>query len=182
MGRTKLSLLAGVLFWSGYCVADEYRANGGQGGELHISGSFLEAPCGLVMRSEFQDVLLDSSVIASLQKPGDTGEAKQITFHLVGCKTAQGQSKLTGRDATIRFLSVADPDEPTLFRMNGITGIGLRLQDKNGRLVVPGETRKPLFSSSAMDALTYTVVLVRTKAPLSTGNFEATVDFGMSYE
>lgn len=177
-----LILFSGMLPWSNSIAADNGSATGDQG-TLYVKGSLQEGPCHLMMRSAFQDVKLESSAIANLHNPGDTGKPQQMTFRLVGCRpSAGGESGGAGRDITAKFLSPADPDDPTLLRINGVTGVGLKLQDRKGRLVMPGEPQKLLFMSTAGDVVTYTVIPVRTTAPLTTGEFVATVDFGMSYD
>ncbi|MBF7993488.1 fimbrial protein [Rahnella laticis] len=172
-------MLAGGMLWSASCAAvDDWNVSG-EHGELQIHGALMEAPCLLDMRSEFQDVKMDSSAIAHLHKTGDTGQPVQITFRVLGCFAA----RVSARDMPIvSFMSPADPDEPTLLQIGGVSGIGLRILDEQGKQILPGERHQPQFSSAGGNTLVYNVLPVRTRAALTTGRFKATVDFRMNYE
>lgn len=178
--------LTGALLASAFtCAESRFSESGVQPvgqGVLHVAGSFQEAPCQMAMRSKYQDIVMDGSAIANLRKPGDTGQPQKITFHFLACRTADGKNKLAGRGANIVFQSAADPNEPTLLRIKGVSGVGLRILDDRGRMVIPGQPVEPRFQSSNLSEMTYTVIPVRTAAPLTTGEFKATIDFGMRYE
>ncbi|EPJ5577858.1 hypothetical protein I5445_08955 [Citrobacter farmeri] len=174
-------LLAGLLLSFGsYAASDE--SAGGMQGTLNVNGFLLESPCGLDMRSEFQIIEIKDPGITTLSKPGDTGTPLELIFRLPGCRAAHMKSTTGSIKSMVRFMSQADPDEPSLFRLNGATGVALRIMDSRGRQVLPGERKNPAFKNSAGNLLVYTVIPVRTKAKLTTGNFEATIDFGMLYE
>ena len=174
-----MTMLSSGMLWSASCAAADSWNVDGQHGELQVHGSVMEAPCLLDMRSEFQDVKMDSSAIASLKNPGDTGLPVLLTFRLLGCFA----SRVSAKDMPIiSFQSPADPDEPTLLQMGGVTGVGLRILDEHGRQVLPGERHRPQFSTNGGSTLVYQVIPVRTSAPLTTGRFQATVDFRMNYE
>ncbi|MFO6300199.1 fimbrial protein [Rahnella selenatireducens] len=172
-------LLTGVMLWSASCAATDDWNVSGENGDLQIHGSLREAPCLLDMRSEFQDVKMDSSALASLHNTGDTGQPVRVTFRLLGCFAARGSAKDM---PVVTFMSAADPDEPTLLQMSGVSGVGLRILDKQGRQIIPGERHQPQFSIAGGNTLVYDVIPVRTRAPLTTGRFQVTVDFRMNYE
>ncbi|MBV6819326.1 type 1 fimbrial protein [Rahnella sp. PD12R] len=172
-------MLTGGMLLSASCAAADNQNTGAGEGDLQIHGALMEAPCLLDMRSEFQDVKMDSSVIAHLHKTGDTGQPVQVTFRLLGCFAARAGIK---EMPVVSFQSPADPDEPTLLSIGGVSGIGLRILDEQGRQVMPGERHQPQFSSDGGNTLVYNVVPVRTRATLTTGRFQATVDFRMNYE
>lgn len=181
VGRRYLDgvMLTCVMLWSASCAAaGNLNASAGEG-DLQIHGALMEAPCLLDMRSEFQDVKMDSSVIAHLHKTGDTGQPVQVTLRVLGCFAA----RVSARDMpVVSFISPADPDEPTLLQIGGVSGIGLRILDEQGQQIQPGERHQPQFSLAGGNTLVYNVIPVRTSAPLTTGWFKATVDFRMSYE
>ncbi|MFU2317535.1 fimbrial protein [Rahnella sp. PCH160] len=107
-------VMAGGIVWSASCAAvDDWNIQG-EHGELQIHGSMMEAPCLLDMRSEFQDVKMDSSAIANLHNTGDTGLPVRVTFRLLGCFAARAAIK---EMPFVSFQSPADPDEPTLLKM-----------------------------------------------------------------
>jgi type 1 fimbria pilin len=173
--------LASILLWSNGNAMDS-KTLPRQQGELYISGEFREGPCFLDMRSKFQDVELDNSAIANLRNIGDTGQPRKLILHLWGCKTLRLKNKYGVSAINVHFMAPADADEPTLFRLNGASGIGLRVIDDAGHQILPGKERQLLFHSSSDNNLELTVLPVRTKAPLSTGYFDATINFGLNYE
>ncbi|MFU2317534.1 fimbrial protein [Rahnella sp. PCH160] len=63
-----------------------------------------------------------------------------------------------------------------------MSGVGLRILDEQGRQIMPGQRHQPQFSTGGGNTLVYNVIPVRTRAPLTTGRFQATVDFRMNYE
>lgn len=165
-----LALLSARMLWADCYAADQLSASG----EIEVHGTLQEGPCLVSMRSAFQDVVLDNTALANLHKPGDTGKPQQIVLHLLGCHAAEMEMALL-------FLAKADLDDPNLLKIDGISGVGLRLLNRNGRMIIPGVEHTPLFISAGND-LVYTVIPVRTTAPLSAGNFTAAVDFGIRYE
>lgn len=173
------ALLASGMLWSTCSSASDSWNVQGEHGVLEINGSLMEAPCLLDMRSEFQDVAMDSSALANLRHPGDTGQPVTLTFRLMGCFAARVSDKAM---PMISFLSAADADEPTLLKMGGVSGVGLRILNDQGRQIAPGERYQPHFTTAGGNTMVYQVIPVRTVAPLTTGRFKATVDFRMSYE
>nr|WP_241029908.1 fimbrial protein [Citrobacter sp. ku-bf4] len=135
---------------------------------------------------------MDNSALGAMKRPGDTGNPTQIVFRLLGCESTGGLQRsgrigpLTWDETqpvvTVSFMGATDPDDPTLLLIAGMSGVGLRIQDSNGRTVIPGTRGKPQFVTTGSDELTYTVIPVRTIAPLIAGEFRASVDFGISYD
>ncbi|WP_426445654.1 fimbrial protein [Siccibacter colletis] len=164
----------------------------GEHGELHLHGALMEAPCRLDMTSAYQEVNMDFTAMSEHLMPGDTGEPAMFSLRLLDCKRTGGNQNAakTGSAAwddtqpvvTVSFLAPADPDNPSLLLMKGITGVGLMIRDARGRLVAPGERGTPQFLSPDSDALIFTVTPVRTSARLTTGTFRAVADFWMSYD
>lgn len=175
MGKCNGSRLALLVFLSvqmlgiGCYAADPVSADG----EIEVHGKLQEGPCLVSMRSAFQDVVLDNTALANLHNPGDTGKPQQIILHLLGCRTTETEMELL-------FLAKADLDDPNLLKIDGISGVGLRLLNRDGRMIIPGIEHKALFTVG--NDLVYTVIPVRTTAPMSTGNFSAAVNFGIRYE
>lgn len=80
------------------------------------------------------------------------------------------------------FVAPADPDNPTLVQVNGVTGMGLRLTDERGRDVRLGAWGAPLFLTHGSDVVTWHVQPTRTSAPLTNGAFKAVADFRLNYD
>lgn len=163
-----------------------------QTGELYIHGAMLVAPCRLSMRSEFQDVSMESSSLASLHNPGDSGQPVTFVIRILGCRQTGGLQTSNRSGETLwdktqpvtsfSFLGPVDPDESSLLLLKGVSGAGLMIQDEKGRKVLPGEKGHPHFLTPGEDALVYTITPVRTRGTLTTGRFRATLNFGVSYD
>ena len=83
---------------------------------------------------------------------------------------------------SVAFLAPSDKDDPRLVKVQGVTGMGLRLTDALGRDVRLGARGEPLFLAHGSDTLTWQVQPTRTATALSNGAFRARVDFRLIYE
>lgn len=187
---------AWILVLGGCITCDVQAADGGsaQGTDhqLHIHGVMRNGSCLLSMRTQWQEVVMDNSALGEMKRPGDTGKPTQLVFRLLGCERTGGlkRTNKTGPSTwdevqpavTVSFIGVADPDDPTLLRIAGMSGVGLRILNNAGRAVIPGTRGRPQLVTPGDDELTYTVIPVRTTAPLIAGEFRASVEFGISYD
>ncbi|EPK1857969.1 fimbrial protein, partial [Klebsiella pneumoniae] len=73
-------------------------------------------------------------------------------------------------------------DNPQLVKVEGVSGLGLRLVDAQGEDVRLGSKGKPLFLRPEQNTLSYAVIPERTLANLNSGSYMAVVDFNLSYE
>ena len=137
----------------------------GMNGMLNVLGTLHETPCSLEMTSLHQTVELGAVTTSQLQRPGD--QATSVAFQPV---------------LSVAFMAPADADDPRLVKVQGITGMGLRLTDDLGRDVQLGSRGQPLFLTLGKDTQTWNVQPTRTSAPLSSGAFKAVVDFRLNYE
>jgi type 1 fimbria pilin len=161
-------------------------------GTLEVHGQLLEGACHLDMTSVFQQVELGAISRAQLLKPGDEGKAVPVHFTLRDCSRNGGEQidRYTGShfsDAiqpvvTLSFTGVTDADMPSLLKTSGVTGVGLKLIDPQGRRVQPGQRGEPMFITPGDNDLVYTLVPVRTPAPLTTGAFRAVTNVEVSYD
>ncbi|MBV4455665.1 MULTISPECIES: fimbrial protein [Pseudomonas] len=164
----------------------------GMSGMLNISGSMHEIPCVLEMTSRHQTIDLGAVSTSQLQRPGD--QARPVSFQLRfnDCQRTAGsiRSERTGNLTwsafqpvlSVAFYAPADTDDPRLVKVQGITGMGLRLTDPQGRDVQLGSRGEPLFLPLGSNTQTWTVQPMRTAAPLTSGAFRAVVDFRLNYE
>ena len=164
----------------------------GMGGVLDISGSLHNSPCVLDMASADQAIDLGSVPRSQLMRPGDQASPVAFQLRFLDCQRASG-SILNARTGqlvwsayqpvvSVAFVAPADADDPRLVKVQGVTGMGLRLTDVLGRDVRLGSGGEPLFLERGDDALTWQVRPTRTSAALSNGAFRATVDFRLMYE
>ncbi|AZE62711.1 MULTISPECIES: fimbrial protein [Pseudomonas fluorescens group] len=164
----------------------------GMSGVLNITGSLYETPCSLAMTSLFQTVDLGVVSRSELQRPGD--QAAPIAFQLrfQDCQRIAGsiRSERTGNLTwsahqpvlSVMFVAPADADDTRLIKVQGVTGMGLRLTDQLGRDVQLGSRGEPLFLALGDSTQTWNVHPTRTSAPLTNGAFRAVVDFRLNYE
>ena len=161
-------------------------------GVLEISGEFVNSPCVLDMSSADQSVDLGNVSRSQLLRPGDQASPVAFQLRFVDCNRASGSlmNERTGNlvwsayqpVVSVAFLAPADKDDPRLVKVQGVTGMGLRLTDALGRDVRLGSRGEPLFLAYGNDTLTWQVQPTRTRAALSNGAFRATVDFRFIYE
>ncbi len=164
----------------------------GQVGRLNISGSMHETPCSLEMTSLNQTVDLGAISASKLQRPGDQATPVAFQLRFEDCQRTAGsiRSERTGNLTwsafqpvlSVAFLAPADADDTRLVKVQGITGMGLRLADTLGRDVQLGARGEPLFLALESSTQTWTVTPTRTSAPLTSGAFRAVVDFRLNYE
>ena len=164
----------------------------GMNGLLNINGAMHETPCSLEMTSLHQTIDLGAVSTSQLQRPGDQATAVAFQLHFTDCQRTAGsiRSERTGNLAwsafqpvlSVTFVAPADNDDPRLVKVQGITGMGLRLTDSQGRDVQLGSRGEPLFLPLGRNTQTWNVQPTRTPAPLTSGAFRAVVDFRLNYE
>jgi type 1 fimbria pilin len=187
-----LKLLAGLLALAGSAQAQAEEDIEGMSGMLNIRGSMHETPCSVEMTSQHQTVDLGAVTAGQLQRPGD--QAMPVTFQLGfrDCQRTAGsiRNERTGNLTwsafqpvlSIAFLAPSDAEDTRLIKVQGITGMGLRMTDAQGRDVQLGSKGEPLVLPLGDSTQTWTVRPTRTSAPLTSGAFRAVVDFRLNYE
>ncbi|MFJ7883525.1 fimbrial protein [Pseudomonas sp. NPDC096917] len=164
----------------------------GMGGLLDITGSLHHAPCVLDMTSAYQTVELGNLPRSHLERPGDQAAPVAFQLRLQECRRASGSLEDERKGilvwsayqpvVSVSFLAPADADDPRLVKVQGVTGLGLRLTDAEGRDVQLGSRGHPLFVAHGSDTLVWHVHPTRTAAALTNGQFRAVVDFRLNYE
>ncbi|MEB0046569.1 MULTISPECIES: fimbrial protein [unclassified Pseudomonas] len=164
----------------------------GMVGMLNIVGSMYETPCSLEMTSRHQAIDLGALSAGQLQRPGDQATRQAFQLRFADCQRTAGgiASERTGNltwsayqpVVSVMFIAPADADDPRLVKVQGITGMGLRLTDALGRDVHLGSRGEPLFLPLGSNTQTWYVQPTRTSAPLTSGAFRAVVDFRLNYE
>ena len=181
-----------LLAWVGQAHAADEGEVEGTVGMLNILGSMHEMPCNLEMISLHQTVELGAVSASQLQRPGDEATSLPFQLHFKDCQRTAGSiaNERTGTLAwsahqpvlSVAFLAPADADDPRLVKVQGITGMGLRLTDAQGRDVRLGSKGDPLFLPLGASTQTWNVQPTRTSAPLTSGAFRAVVDVRLHYE
>ena len=164
----------------------------GMNGLLNITGSMHETPCSLEMTSMHQTIDLGAVSASQLQRPGDQAKPMSFQLRFTDCQRTAGsiRSERTGNLTwsafqpvlSVAFVAPADPDDPRLVQVQGVSGMGLQLTDALGRDVQLGSRGEPLFLPLGSNTQTWLVQPTRTAAPLTSGAFRAVVDFRLNYE
>lgn len=188
---TALLLCAGGLAPGIAAAADNWQVEGANG-VLHVHGVLTESACRLEMNSAEQAVSLGNTGTGRLQKAGDRGEPVAFQLRLRDCIRTTGSSRderggMLSWDAnqpvvSVRFIASADADNAQLIKVQGVSGLGLRMLDAKGRDIRLGFRGKPQFLTPGQDVLTYRVMPERTAAPLQAGAYRSQVNFSLNYD
>lgn len=164
----------------------------GANGSLYVYGALTESACRLDMTSAHQDVALGEVGTGRLQTIGARGEPVRVELRLTDCLRSPAGSRdvrtggLTWANnqpaVTVSFNATRDADNPQLVKAQGVSGLGLRLENAQGDDVRLGSRGKPLLLTPGQNTLSYTVAPERTPAPLMAGSYRAVVDFHLSYD
>jgi len=172
-------------------AADNWEVDGANG-TLYVHGALTESACRLEMSSARQDIWLGETGTASLETLGAQGSPVAFELRLKDCLRTPASLRDSRNGAltwannqpavTVSFRAPADMDSPQLVKAQGVSGLGLRLTDANGRDVRLGSRGEPLFLTPGQSSLTYRVTPERTRAPLIAGAYRAAVDFQLNYD
>jgi fimbrial protein len=185
-------MYAALLILSGTARAFSGGDTVGNHGVLHVSGMMSDGACQVDMSSARQIVELGPVSSRHLFHPGDRGTAVAFQLHFRDCLTSGGdvtdsRTEVDVHDVlqpvvSVMFTGISDAENPALFRVEGASGMGLRLLDHQGRDVRADSPGAPEFLNSGNTQLTYYVIPERTGAPLVAGPFQATVNFRLNYD
>lgn len=172
-------------------AADNWDVDGANG-TLYVHGALTESACRLEMSSARQDIWLGETGTASLEALGAQGTPVAFELRLKDClrTPASLRDSRTGTltwapnqpAVSVSFRAPADMDSPQLVKVQGVSGLGLRLMDSRGKDVRLGSRGEPLFLTPGQSSLTYTVTPERTSAPMVAGAYRAAVDFQLNYD
>ncbi|WP_193161051.1 fimbrial protein [Serratia ureilytica] len=164
----------------------------GVNGTLYVHGALTESACRLDMTSTHQDIALGEMGTGRLQTIGARGDPVRVELRLADCLRSPAGSidirtgGLTSADnqpaVTVSFNATRDADNPQLLKAQGVSGLGLRLENAQGEDVRLGSRGKPLLLTPGQNTLSYTVTPERTPSPLMAGSYQAVVDFHLSYD
>lgn len=164
----------------------------GANGTLYVHGALTESACRLEMSSAHQDIWLGETGTAQLEALGAQGTPVAFELRLKDCLRTPASLRDSRSGVlnwapnqpavSVSFRAPADMDSPQLVKVQGVSGLGLRLLDSRGKDVRLGSRGEPLFLTPGQSSLTYTVAPERTPAPLVAGAYRAAVDFQLSYD
>jgi type 1 fimbria pilin len=187
-------LILSTMLWlipTAQAVVDNWDVEGANG-TLYVHGALTESACRLEMTSAHQDIALGETGTGRLLAIGTRGAPVRFELRLVDCIRSSAGSLdvrtggLTWADnqpaVTVSFRAMRDADNPQLVKVQGISGLGLRLRSEQGEDVRLGSRGKPLLLIPGQNTLSYTVTPERTPANLMAGSYRAVVDFHLSYD
>lgn len=187
-------LTLGMMLWllpNAQAAVDNWGVDGANG-TLYVHGALTESACRLDMTSAHQDVALGEVGTGRLQAIGARGEPVRVEVRLMDCLRSPAGSLdartggLTWADnqpaVTVSFRATRDADNPQLLKAQGVSGLGLRMENAQGEDVRLGSRGTPLLLTPGQNTLNYTVTPERTPAPLMAGSYRAAVDFHLSYD
>lgn len=161
-------------------------------GQLRVHGMLTEAPCRLDMTSAWQEIDLGETPEYFLRNPGDMGLPVPFKLRLRDCIRTYG----TAYDAlsfaptwseiqpivSVSFSSSETPFFRGAIQVTGISGLALKIVDKDNLSVRLGEKSEPKFLERPSGELVYYVIPMRTPELLMMGRYRATMDFKVNYE
>ncbi|HDJ1442128.1 TPA: type 1 fimbrial protein [Serratia rubidaea] len=186
-----LLLCASGLAPGAAAAADNWQVEGANG-VLHVHGVLTESACRLEMSSAEQSVSLGNTGSGRLQQAGDRGEPVAFQLRLRDCIRTNGSSRderggvlswaANQPLVSVRFIAPADDDNAQLIKVQGVSGLGLRMLDAAGQDIRLGFRGKPQFLTPGQDVLTYRVMPERTVAPLQAGAYRSQINFRLNYD
>ncbi|BEN43292.1 type-1 fimbrial protein [Serratia marcescens] len=172
-------------------AADNWQVEGAHG-VLHVRGELTESACRLEMASAYQTVSLGNTSTAQLARAGDRGVPVNAQLQLRDCLRTPSNNRDTRSGnrvwstqqpaVSVSFIAPADADNPELVRVQGASGLALRITDTQGRDIRLGSRGVPLALAVGQSALNYSITPERTRAPLQPGAYAAVVGFQLSYD
>ncbi|MBP6123806.1 MULTISPECIES: fimbrial protein [Providencia] len=161
-------------------------------GQIRVNGQLTEAPCRLDMASAWQEVSLGDVPAYRLRKAGNEAEPVPFTLLFRDCIRTQGVMYDQRTDtptwdamqpiATVSFVAPADTHYPEMLAVKGVSGLALKVTDKQKNDIRLGSRGRPQFLEFPQGSLTYYVTPVRTPEKLSEGQFRAVMDFRVNYD
>jgi len=170
---------------------DNWQADG-EHGQIMVVGLLSEGACHLELGSALQQIDLGTLSKTELSQPGNETAPVSFSLRLTDCyRSYKEQSIMPGSNelfsyieplVTLSFSGVADHDFPSLLNVNGVSGIALRISDKDRQTVGLNQAGRKYFISRKNEEFNYFVSAVRTSASVQYGEFWAVTNFSVNYE
>lgn len=164
----------------------------GEHGQIMVVGLLSEGACHLELGSALQQIDLGTLSKTELSQPGDETSPVSFSIRLTDCyRSYKDQSIMPGSNelfsyieplVTLSFSGVSDHDFPSLLKVNGVSGIALRISDKDRQTVALNQSGRKYFISQKSEEFNYFVSVVRSSASVHYGDFWAVTNFRVNYE
>ncbi len=164
----------------------------GLNGEMQLHAGLVESPCSLDIASSSIDIDLGSISQRQLKKSGRHSALVPVHIMLNDCMFTNNVRSTTHGDnlyfaqsqpsVMLKIFGDEDQEEPSLFKIYGDNeGVALRVEDREHKIIHPGEPSRPQFLLPGRNDLVLYVQLSRTTKPLSAGTFRAVINIELEY-
>ncbi len=169
----------------------------GTSGTVSFYGGLLTSPCSLTPDSQDQAIDLGEVNAAAFQNAGDQSVpvrfrlsfrncllgARAVVDNPVGQRDAEAtRLYLQGEQAaTLVFLGDSDAHNPSLLRLGGVQGIGLRLKDDQGRVLSINQQSRPYILQPGNNTLWFSAQLESTQRYTQANRFGGVVHVQIVY-
>lgn len=190
--------LTTFFLWLATAGAVAYSANtnnwnvDGLNGGVSINVTLMESPCSLADESAEQHLDFGKIPESLFSKIGALSASLPVHLILENClfednvrstEHGDGLYYLPSQPVVMmNIISDEDSTNPHLYRVYGeAQGIGLRLEDSNHDVIIPGERSRPQILNPGRNDLILNAQLSRTSQPLKLGDFQSVINVGLEY-
>lgn len=153
------------------------RTPGQLNAALHINANIVLDPCVTAVESRNMQVELGQWTTDYLADNPRTPSVP-FTIHLTGCDVSTDALSVTFNGTSDGTLT----DKLAIAAGSTAGGIAVGLENADGTPLAINAPSKPVSLSSSDISLRYSAYIIKTGAPVTTGNFEATATFTVNYE
>ncbi|MBP6860746.1 MAG: type 1 fimbrial protein [Neisseriaceae bacterium] len=148
-------------------------------GQVDFNGEIVEVPCNIDTNS--RDQTLSYGVVSA--KSNGLQSHKAFDIKLVDCTLAsQNKPGYVYRKASIVFYGQPDPYDSSLLGVSGSAeGLGIKLLNHNQQHIVLGETHNDYELVNGDNSIHFFTELKFNQQPLKAGEFQALLQFVVSY-
>ncbi|AML56199.1 Major MR/P fimbria protein precursor [Serratia rubidaea] len=170
-----LALLAGCALFS----ATGRAAPAAQGwGQVSMHGAIIDTACAIAAGSRDQTIDMETVPLGQIVRDG-RGMTKTFSIELVNCVLERPGNKPDWKFFQVTFDGHADG---ALFGVQGeARGVALKIDDGNGKRVIPGEPLAQESVTPGNRVLRYSMTLMPNHQPLKAGAYFSTVRFKLDY-
>lgn len=152
------------------------------GGQVHFTGSLVDAPCSVDNDSASQTVKIGQFQTTKFDKTGATSAEKQFNIHLADCSVE------TYKNAQVSFSGSTVKGDDKKLSLNGdgsgsATGVAIQLKDNKGEILgLDGNQPSSAQTLSEGDSyLKFSAQYVSIADKVTAGKANSDVDFNITY-
>lgn len=147
-------------------------------GRVNMQGAIIDTACAIAAGSREQTIDMETLPVGQIVRDGQ-GLTKPFSIELINCVLERAGNKPNWKNFQVTFDGHADGD---LFGVQGeARGIGLKITDNNGHVVIPGVPLPMEEIVPGNMTLNYFMTLIPNHQPLKAGTYFSTVRFKLDY-